>query len=84
MHVLANRGWEKSQSSYLFTIKNLENMKENIIKKIEKTLVRINVNENAEDAYNELIYSRPGLFNMLSHIYRLNEEEKHFAWSAGL
>lgn len=60
-------------------------MKEQILKKIGMTLVRINVtDQSAEDAYNELIESKPRLFNMLSHIYRLNEEEEKFAWSAGL
>ena len=60
-------------------------MKEQILKKIGKTLVRINVtDQSAEDAYNELIESSPRLFSMLSSIYRLNDEEERFAWSAGI
>ena len=60
-------------------------MKEQILKKIGKTLVRINVtDQSAEDAYNELIESSPRLFSMLSSIYRLNDEEEIFAWSAGI
>lgn len=56
-----------------------------ILKKIGKTLVRINVtDQSAEDAYNELVSSSPRLFGMLSSIYRLNEEEQNFAWSAGI
>ena len=60
-------------------------MKEQILKKIGKTLVRINVpDQSADDAYDELIKSTPRLFYMLSSIYRLNEEEENFAWSAGI
>lgn len=60
-------------------------MKEQILKKIGKALVRINVtDQSAEDAYNELIESSPRLFSMLSSIYRLNDEEERFAWSAGI
>lgn len=60
-------------------------MKEQILKKIACTLVRINVtDQSAEEAYNELISSRPRLFNMLSSIYGLNEEEMVFAWCAGI
>lgn len=60
-------------------------MKEQILKKIGKTLVRINVtDQSAEDAYDELVNSSPRLFGMLSSIYRLNEEEENFAWSAGI
>ena len=60
-------------------------MKEQILNKIRKTLVRINVtDQRAEDAYNELIESSPRLFSMLSSIYRLNDEEERFAWSAGI
>lgn len=60
-------------------------MKEQILKKIGKTLVRINVtNQSAEDAYDELVNSSPRLFDMLSSIYRLNDEEENFAWSAGI
>ena len=60
-------------------------MKEQILKKIGNTLVRINVtDQSAEEAYNELIKSNPRLFYMLSSIYRLNEEEENFAWSAGI
>lgn len=52
-------------------------MKEQILKKIGKTLVRINVtDQSAEDAYNELVNSSPRLFGMLSSIYRLNDEEE--------
>lgn len=55
-------------------------MKEQILKKIVKTLVRINVtDQSSEDAYNELIESSPRLFSMLSSIYRLNDEEERFA-----
>lgn len=61
-------------------------MKEQILKKIGKTLVRISVtDQSAEDAYDELlINSSPRLFGMLSSIYRLNDEEERFAWSAGI
>jgi hypothetical protein len=60
-------------------------MKEQILKKIGKTLVRINVtDQSAEDAYDELVSSSPRLFGMLSSIYRLNDEEERFAWSAGI
>ena len=60
-------------------------MKEHILKKIGKTLVRINIkDQSAEDAYDELVNSSPLLFGMLSSIYRLNEEEENFAWSAGI
>ena len=56
-------------------------MKEQILKKIRKTLVRINVtDQSAED----LVSSSPRLFGMLSSIYRLNDEEERFAWSAGI
>lgn len=51
-------------------------MKEQILKKIGKTLVRINVtDQSAEDAYDELVNSSPRLFGMLSSIYRLNDED---------
>ena len=47
-------------------------MKEQILKKIGKTLVRINVtDQSAEDAYDELVKSGPRLFGMLSSIYSL-------------
>ena len=60
-------------------------MKEQILKKIGKALVRINVtDQSAEDAYKELIESSSRLFSMLSSIYRLNDEEERFAWSAGI
>lgn len=65
--------------------KQVRIMKEQILKKIGKTLVRINVtDQSAEDAYNELVNSSPRLFGMLSSIYRLNDEEERFAWSAGI
>lgn len=65
--------------------KQVRIMKEQILKKIGNTLVRINVtDQSAEEAYNELIKSNPSLFYMLSSIYRLNEEEENFAWSAGI
>ena len=45
-------------------------MKEQILNKIGKTLVRINVtDQSAEDAYDELVNSSPRLFDMLSSIY---------------
>lgn len=60
-------------------------MKEQILKKIGKALVRINVtDQSAEYAYKELIESSSRLFSMLSSIYRLNDEEERFAWSAGI
>ena len=60
-------------------------MKEQILKKIGNTLVRINVtDQSAEDAYDELVNSSPSLFGILSSIYRLNDEEERFAWSAGI
>lgn len=84
MHVLANGAGRNLRS----TIKNHLNiriMKEQILKKIGKTLVRINVtDQSAEDAYDELVNSSPRLFGMLSSIYRLNDEEERFAWSAGI
>ena len=47
--------------------------------------MRISVtDQSAEDAYDELINSSPRLFGMLSSIYRLNDEEERFAWSAGI
>lgn len=84
MHVLANGAGRNLRS----TIKNhlkIRIMKEQILKKIGKTLVRINVtDQSAEDAYDELVNSSPRLFGMLSSIYRLNDEEERFAWSAGI
>ena len=66
-------------------LKNIRIMKEQILKKIGKTLVRINVTDQSEeDAYDELVNSSPRLFGMLSSIYGLNEEEERFAWSAGI
>lgn len=84
MHILAKRGGEKSP---LYNYEPFKNriMKEQILKKIGKTLVRINVtDQSAEDAYDELVNSSPRLFGMLSSIYRLNDEEERFAWSAGI
>lgn len=84
MHILANGGGEKSP---LYNYEPFKNriMKEQILKKIGKTLVRINVtDQSAEDAYDELVNSSPRLFGMLSSIYRLNDEEERFAWSAGI
>lgn len=84
MHILANGAGRNLRS----TIKNHLNiriMKEQILKKIGKALVRINVtDQSAEDAYDELVNSSPRLFGMLSSIYRLNDEEENFAWSAGI
>lgn len=59
-------------------------MKEQILKKIENVIIRVKSKASAEDAYNELVNASPRLFGMLSSIYRLNEEEENFAWSAGI
>ena len=84
MHVLAN-GAGRNLRSTITNHLNIRIMKEQILKKIGKTLVRINVtDQSAEDAYNELVNSSPRLFGMLSSIYRLNDEEERFAWSAGI
>lgn len=84
MHVLAN-GAGRNLRSTIMNHLNIRIMKEQILKKIGKTLVRINVtDQSAEDSYDGLINSSPRLFGMLSSIYRLNEEEENFAWSAGI
>ena len=84
MHILANGAGRNLRSTITNHFK-IRIMKEQILKKIGKTLVRINVtDQSAEDAYNELVNSSPRLFGMLSSIYRLNEEEENFAWSAGI
>lgn len=84
MHILAN-GAGRNLRSTITNHLNIRIMKEKILKKIGKTLVRINVtDQSAEDAYDELINSSPRLFGMLSSIYRLNDEEERFAWSAGI
>lgn len=84
MHILAN-GAGRNLRSTITNHLNIRIMKEQILKKIGKTLVRINVtDQSAEDAYDELVNSSPRLFGMLSSIYRLNEEEENFAWSAGI
>ena len=84
MHVLAN-GAGRNLRSTITNHLNIRIMKEQILKKIGKTLVRINVtDQSAEEAYDELINSSPRLFGMLSSIYRLNDEEERFAWSAGI
>lgn len=84
MHVLAN-GAGRNLRSTITNHLNIRIMKEQILKKIGKTLVRINVtDQSAEDAYDELVNSSPRLFGMLSSIYRLNDEEERFAWSAGI
>lgn len=84
MHVLAN-GAGRNLRSTIMNHLNITIMKEQILKKIGKTLVRINVtDQSAEDAYDELVNSSPRLFGMLSSIYRLNDEEERFAWSAGI
>lgn len=84
MHVLAN-GAGRNLRSTIMNHLNIRIMKEHILKKIGKTLVCINVtDQSAEDAYDELINSSPRLFGMLSSIYRLNDEEERFAWSAGI
>lgn len=84
MHVLAN-GAGRNLRSTITNHLNIRIMKEQILKKIGKTLVRINVtDQSAEDAYDELVNSSPRLFGMLSSIYRLNDEEENFAWSAGI
>jgi hypothetical protein len=84
MHILAN-GAGRNLRSTIMNHLNIRIMKEQILKKIGKTLVRINVtDQSAEDAYDELVNSSPRLFGMLSSIYRLNEEEENFAWSAGI
>lgn len=84
MHILAN-GAGRNLRSTITNHLNIRIMKEQILKKIGKTLVRINVtDQSAEDAYDELVNSSPRLFGMLSSIYRLNDEEENFAWSAGI
>lgn len=84
MHILAN-GAARNLRPTITNHLNIRIMKEQILKKIGKTLVRINVtDQSAEDAYDELVSSSPRLFGMLSSIYRLNEEEENFAWSAGI
>ena len=84
MHILANGAGRNLRSTIMNHLK-IRIMKEQILKKIGKTLVRINVtDQSAEDACDELIKSTPRLFYMLSSIYRLNEEEENFAWSAGI
>ena len=84
MHILAN-GAGRNLRSTITNHLNIRIMKEQILKKIGKTLVRINVtDQSAEDAYDELVNSSPRLFGMLSSIYRLNDEEERFAWSAGI
>ena len=84
MHILANGAGRNLRSTITNHFK-IRIMKEQILKKIGKTLVRINVtDQSAEDAYNELVNSSPRLFGMLSSIYRLNDEEENFAWSAGI
>lgn len=84
MHILAN-GAGRNLRSTIMNHLNIRIMKEQILKKIGKTLVRINVtDQSAEDAYDELVNSIPRLFGMLSSIYRLNDEEERFAWSAGI
>lgn len=84
MHILAN-GAGRNLRSTITNHLNIRIMKEQILKKIGKTLLRINVtDQSAEDAYDELVNSSPRLFGMLSSIYRLNEEEENFAWSAGI
>ena len=83
MHILAN-GAGRNLRSTIINHLNIRIMKQ-ILKKIGKTLVRINVtDQSAEDAYDELVKSGPRLFGMLSSIYRLNDEEERFAWSAGI
>lgn len=83
MHILANGAGRNLRSTIMNHLK-IRIMKEQILKKIGKTLVRINVKQSAEDAYDELVNSSPRLFGMLSSIYRLNDEEERFAWSAGI
>jgi hypothetical protein len=84
MHILANGAGRNLRSTIMNHLK-IRIMKEQILKKIGKTLVRINVtDQSAEDAYDELVNSSPRLFGMLSSIYRLNDEEERFAWSAGI
>nr|UWG84309.1 MAG: hypothetical protein [Bacteriophage sp.] len=84
MHILAN-GAGRNLRSTIMNHLNIRIMKEQILRKIGKTLVRINVtDQSAEDAYDELVNSSPRLFGMLSSIYRLNDEEERFAWSAGI
>ena len=83
-HILAN-GVERNLRSTITNQLNIRIMKEQILKKIGKTLVRINVTDQSEeDAYDEVVNSSPRLFGMLSSIYGLNEEEERFAWSAGI
>ena len=65
MHILAN-GAGRNLRSTITNHLNIRIMKEQILKKIGKTLVRINVtDQSAEDAYDELVNSSPRLFGML-------------------
>ena len=69
MHILANGAGRNLRSTIMNHLK-IRIMKEQILKKIGKTLVRINVtDQSAEDAYDELVNSSPRLFGMLSSIY---------------
>lgn len=83
MHILAN-GAGRNLRSTITNHLNIRIMKEQILKKIENVIIRVKSKESAESAYNGLINSRPRLFGMLSSIYRLNDEEERFAWSAGV
>jgi hypothetical protein len=70
MHILANGAGRNLRSTIMNHLK-IRIMKEQILKKIGKTLVRINVtDQSAEDAYDELVNSSPRLFGMLSSIYK--------------
>lgn len=57
MHILANGAGRNLRSTIMNHLK-IRIMKEQILKKIGKTLVRINVtDQSAEDAYDELVNS---------------------------
>lgn len=78
MHILAN-GAGRNLRSTITNHLNIRIMKEQILKKIGKTLVRINVtDQSAEDAYDELVNSSPRLFGMLSSILQTKRGRREF------
>ena len=84
MHILAN-GAGRNLRSTITNHLNIRIMKEQIFEKIKNALVCYNIaNQNVNEAYDVLISSNPRVFNMLSRLYELNEEEENFAWSAGI
>ena len=84
MHILAN-GAGRNLRSTITNHLNIRIMKAQIFEKIKNALVCYNIaNQNVNEAYDVLISSNPRVFNMLSRLYGLNEEEENFAWSAGI